>query len=97
MCLIAFCYLINYNNAFMLATIVGIGNALFHLEGGVNVYSISDRKAFFNGLFVAPGALGIFLGTTFHNELIITYLPVILIILAIILLYFVQKKEINND
>ena len=96
MCLIGFCYLINYDNAFILATIIGIGNALFHLEGGVNIYSVSERKAFLNGLFVAPGALGIFLGTTFHDELIITYLPIILIIVAMILLSLVQTKEIDK-
>lgn len=94
LCFIGLCYLINLNNVFMLATIVGIGNALFHLEGGVNIYSVSKRKAFLNGLFVAPGALGIFLGTTFHNELIVTYLPITLIIISIVLLFLVQKREI---
>lgn len=96
MCLIGFCYLTNYDNVFILASIIGIGNALFHLEGGVNIYSISERKAFLNGLFVAPGALGIFLATTFHSELINTYLPTILIIVAIILLSLVQNSEIDK-
>ena len=96
LCLIGFSYLINYNNIFILAIIVGIGNALFHLEGGVNIYSLSNRKAFLNGLFVAPGALGIFLGTAFHDELIITYIPIVLIIISICLLFLVQKYEIKN-
>lgn len=94
---IGLCYLVNLNNVFGLATIIGIGNALFHLEGGVNIYSISKRKAFLNGLFVAPGALGIFLGTTFHNELVITYLPIILIIVAIALLSLTQKQEVDKE
>ncbi len=96
LCLIGLCYLISFDNVFIIAAIVGIGNALFHLEGGVNIYSVSERKAFLNGLFVAPGALGIFLGTTFHDELITTYLPIILIILSIFLLFLVQKREINK-
>lgn len=96
LCLIGLCYLINLNNSFILATLVGIGNALFHLEGGVNIYSLSDRKAFLNGLFVAPGALGIFLGTTFYEKLITTYLPLILIIISIVLLFLVQKREIDK-
>lgn len=95
-CFIGLCYLINFNNTFILATLVGIGNALFHLEGGVNIYSLSDRKAFFNGLFVAPGALGIFLGTTFCDKLITTYLPLILIIISVVLLFLVQKPEIDK-
>ena len=53
-CFIGISYLININNIFILAAIVGIGNALFHLECGVNIYSLSDRKAFYNGVFVAP-------------------------------------------
>ena len=97
MCLIGFCYMIDINNVFILSSIVGIGNALFHLEGGVGIYSLSKRKAFLNGLFVAPGALGIFLGTTFHDELIVTYLPVILIAISIFLLFFVQKREIHKE
>lgn len=94
---IGLCYLVNFNNIFILATIVGIGNALFHLEGGVNIYSISNRKAFLNGLFVAPGALGIFFGTTFHDELIGTYLPIILIIISIFLLLLIQRREIDTQ
>ena len=96
LCFIGLCYLINLNNVFILATIVGIGNALFHLEGGVNIYSLSNRKAFLNGLFVAPGALGIFLGTTFHDELIVTYIPIIIIIISIALLFSVQRREIDK-
>lgn len=95
--LIGLCYFVNINNVFMLATIVGIGNALFHLEGGVNIYGMSKGKAFLNGLFVAPGALGIFLGTTFHDELIITYLPIFLIFVAITLLALIQKQDTNKE
>ena len=96
-CFIGISYLININNIFILAAIVGIGNALFHLEGGVNIYSLSDRKAFYNGVFVAPGALGIFLGTAFYAELIETSLPIMLIIISIILLFFVQKQGMNKE
>ena len=97
MCCIGLCYLINFNNSIIVAIIVGIGNALFHLEGGVNIYSLSARKAFLNGLFVAPGALGIFLGTVFHNKLIITCFPIILVFITIFLLLLVQNREIEKD
>lgn len=95
--LIGLCYLINYNNIFILATIIGVGNAFFHLEGGVNIYNISKGKAFLNGLFVAPGALGIFLGTTFRDELIKTKFPVFLIFLSIVLLLSTQKQQFNKE
>lgn len=96
MSIIGICYLINIPNALVMASIVGIGNALYHLEGGVNAYSLSNKKAFLNGLFVAPGALGIFLGTMFHDELIITYLPIVLIFVSIISLLFIQKDDVNE-
>ena len=48
--------------------ILGIGNALFHIGGGVgSIYEDheNDKKGSNLGLFVAPGALGLFLGSGF--------------------------------
>ena len=45
------------------AVVAGIGNACFHVGGGIDVLNRSERKAAPLGIFVAPGALGIFLGT----------------------------------
>lgn len=61
LCLIGICYTLGFGNAIVLACIVGIGNGLFHLEGGVNAFEKSKGKAFLNGLFVAPGAMRNFL------------------------------------
>ncbi len=94
-CLIGICYVLGFGNAVVLSSIVGIGNGLFHLEGGVNAYENSKGKAFLNGLFVAPGTWGIFLGTFFYPQLAGTYLPIGLILLAILLLAFVQNDEIE--
>ncbi len=93
-CLIGLCYAIHAGNPVLLSSIVGIGNGLFHLEGGVNAYSNSKGKSFLNGLFVAPGAMGIFLGTAFYEPLSTTFIPVVLVCLAIVLLFFVQKDEV---
>lgn len=41
----------------------GIGNCLFHVGGGIEVMKISGRRAAPLGIFVSPGAIGIFLGT----------------------------------
>lgn len=43
--------------------IVGIGNALFHIGGGIDVLNMSVKKCAPLGVFVSPGALGIYLGT----------------------------------
>ena len=93
--LIGLCYVMGPANPVLLSSLVGIGNGLFHLEGGVNAFNESKGKAFLNGLFVAPGTMGIFLGTFFYEKLAITYWPIALIFLAIFLLIFVQNDKVE--
>lgn len=45
-----------------MAVTAGVGNALFHLGGGVDVLNAGDRRAAALGVFVSPGAAGLFLG-----------------------------------
>lgn len=48
----------------LLAVILaGVGNALFHIGGGAITLGLADGKAALPGFFVAPGALGLVLGT----------------------------------
>lgn len=47
----------------LLAAIAGLGNALFHVGGGLDTLNRSDGRAGALGVFVSPGALGLFLGT----------------------------------
>lgn len=52
--------------AFLHPAVLGIGNALFHVGGGVGTIREDDRQSWRGrglGVFVAPGALGIYLGT----------------------------------
>lgn len=46
----------------LVALVCGLGNAFFHVGGGIEVMSV-DKKAKLLGVFVSPGAMGIFLGT----------------------------------
>ena len=43
--------------------VAGIGNGCFHVGGGVDVLNGCGRKARALGIFVCPGAMGIYLGT----------------------------------
>ena len=43
--------------------VVGLGNALFHVGGGLDVLNVSEKKLGALGVFVSPGALGIYYGT----------------------------------
>ena len=43
--------------------VLGIGNAMFHIGGGIDVLNISEEKLGALGVFVSPGAFGIYFGT----------------------------------
>ena len=47
--------------------ILGIGNALFHLGGGVEILNRAERKATMPGIFVSTGAFGLFLGANVNT------------------------------
>ena len=53
--------------------ILGVGNAMFHVGGGVGTMDVSgfadtpDRSLPALGIFVAPGAVGLFIGTQLGN------------------------------
>lgn len=47
----------------MAATVVaGTGNALFHIGGGIEVLNVSERKSSWLGIFISPGAFGVYFG-----------------------------------
>ena len=58
--LILLVYVIQSNQTIIIPFVLGIGNALFHLEGGINIYEISKPKSYLNGIFVAPRCNGNF-------------------------------------
>lgn len=45
------------------AVIAGTGNALFHLGGGIDVLNAGGERAAALGVFISPGALGLYIGT----------------------------------
>lgn len=44
------------------SVVLGIGNAMFHIGGGIDVLNISEKKLGALGVFVSPGAFGIYFG-----------------------------------
>lgn len=73
---------------FIHPAVLGLGNALFHVGGGIGTIG-EDRKKDLRGaalgIFVAPGAMGLFLGTFFGRELAAR--PAVLIALAAAAVY----------
>ena len=66
------------------AVTAGVGNALFHLGGGIDVLNASRQKAAALGVFVSPGAVGLYVGTRWGGGTAISALlpPIGLLILA---------------
>ncbi len=76
--------------------LAGIGNALFHVGGGIISLNLTKKKASAPGIFVAPGALGLLIGTLYGKSESFTAWP-LLIIIAILcaLMYYIKCPEIN--
>ena len=55
------------------AVVAGLGNGAFHVGGGVEVLNGSEEKAGPLGLFVSPGAIGLYFGRVFSKEML--FLP----------------------
>jgi len=81
--------------------VAGIGNGLFHIGAGIDVLNVSKEKAYLLGIFVSPGALGIFLGTMLgkHNDLSIWIVLVALLVIAfsIMLAGYSQNRSFQSD
>lgn len=52
----------------LLAILAGLGNAFFHIGGGIEVMNVSKGKASTLGIFVSPGAFGIYFGGMLGRE-----------------------------
>lgn len=80
--------------------IAGIGNAMFHIGGGIDVLNISNKKATLPGIFVSTGALGIFGGSNFFKiGFNIEYFLILILILSTISLIWLYKQikdKLNN-
>lgn len=66
------------------AVTAGVGNALFHLGGGIDVLNTSRKRAAALGVFVSPGAVGLYVGTFWGGGTAISALlpPIGLLILG---------------
>ena len=78
--------------------LAGLGNALFHLAAGAKVLDMSGGKAGPAGIFVAPGALGLGLGTWLGKYSIGPVWPLAIIILVcLMLVWYIQGHQIDGD
>lgn len=73
--------------------LLAIGNALFHSAGGLSVLNISQKHAGPSGIFIATGAIGVFLGTQSAQmgRLQIAFSLLVLMFLCALITLVVQK------
>ena len=67
---------------FGLVVLAGLGNALYHVGGGLDTLNCADGKAGPLGVFVAPGAVGLLLGAFLARSACPAALPPLLLLLA---------------
>jgi hypothetical protein len=89
-------------HAVIACAIAGIGNALYHVGGGVDVLNISDRKASFPGIYVATGSVGLYLGMNgdhmpFGSSVTVALLIVSGVLLIGLYLLIRYRYRIDNE
>ncbi len=76
----------------------GLGNALFHVGGGSISLNLTPKKARAPGIYVAPGALGLLVGTLLGKGGQFIIWPFILgLIIFSILMFIIKKPEMNYE
>lgn len=76
--------------------LVGIGNAIFHIGGGTISLNITPKKATAPGIYVAPGALGLFAGILIGKQGLLPMIyPIILLLLTFVLILITKKPKID--
>ncbi|MFT4305164.1 MAG: MFS transporter [Candidatus Woesearchaeota archaeon] len=85
----------------IIATIlISIGNAIYHVAGGIVALNIEPSKAKYPGIYVAPGAIGLFLGGLLGyfqiKPFIFIFIGTILTLFLIIFILKLPVPKINN-
>ena len=82
--------------SFVSNIILGIGNALFHVGGGVLVIHEDDDHSLDGralGCFVAPGAIGLILGILYHNTDLYLLIQILVSIVLCIVSFIIFKSS----
>ena len=72
--------------------IIGLGNAAFHIGGGIDVLNVSSEKLKALGIFVSPGAFGVYFGTIFGRGEQELTLPVVTALTIAAIIIFTARR-----
>ncbi len=83
---------------FVAGSIAGIGNAFFHVGGGIISLNLIPKKATMPGIFVAPGALGLMIGAIIgKGGHFIAWPFIIVLLLSAILMWKIKRPVISYN
>lgn len=82
--------------AVLACVIAGIGNALFHLGGGIDTLNDCGKRCGKLGVFVSPGAFGIFFGTKLGRAKSLPFYAVMaaLFLAALLILLMASRHDL---
>ncbi len=88
----------------LMITLIGVGNGMFHVGAGMEVLHDSDSRFAPPGMFIATGAVGVFLGTTWGKQFLPlwnTFIMIMFICAAVLILWsflmkFIQEQDSNR-
>lgn len=73
--------------------LAALGNAAFHLGGGIDVLNISRGRASLPGIFVSAGALGVWLAYRLAGSVNLLLFPLLLLAAAAVLMQLHSQNE----
>jgi FSR family fosmidomycin resistance protein-like MFS transporter len=84
--------------AFPLAAVLflGLGNGLFHIGGGIDVLNVSEGKAGLLGVFVSPGAFGIYFGMMLGRGSVALAFAIILALIIAIVFVLAMRLSLGS-
>lgn len=90
--------LIFLHNPIIAVILAGLGNALFHVGAGSISLNLTPQKATAPGIYVAPGALGLLIGTLLGKSGQFIAWPFILVLVVMsFLMFLVRKPQMNYE
>jgi MFS transporter, FSR family, fosmidomycin resistance protein len=99
-CILAGCGTFFCGFSVLAAVLMGLGNAFFHVGGGICVLRAAGHKASAAGIFIAPGAIGLAAGTVLSRTALpelaghFICLAIMVLCAAAILLFDFDKKTV---
>lgn len=93
-CILTALSLVVFKLPLLAVCLAGIGNALFHLGGGIISLNLKSGSASLPGIYVAPGALGLFIGAFVGKNGYYSAVPFIVLLVAAALLMVLIKSPV---